>query len=102
MISVRAPNSAPFVRTRGSTGAAGTRVLGSSVIVVPGLGFDARRNRLGRGGRHYDRFIASARAIAAVLVVGVAYELQVVPEIPVEPHDQTVDRVATEMRVLAR
>jgi 5-formyltetrahydrofolate cyclo-ligase len=74
----------------------------SSVIVVPGLGFDARRNRLGRGGGHYDRFIASARAIAPVLVVGVAYELQVVPEIPVEPHDQTVDRVATEMRVLAR
>jgi 5-formyltetrahydrofolate cyclo-ligase len=74
----------------------------SVVIVVPGLGFDARRNRLGRGGGHYDRFIAVARAIAPVLVVGVAYELQVVSEIPAEPHDENVDRVATETRILVR
>ena len=74
----------------------------STVIVVPGLGFDARRNRLGRGGGHYDRFIAAARAIAPVLVVGVAYELQVVSKIPVEPHDESVDRLATEARILVR
>ena len=74
----------------------------SSVLIVPGLGFDARRNRLGRGGGHYDRFIAVARAIAPVLVVGVAYELQVVPEIPAEADDESVDRLATEARILGR
>ena len=68
----------------------------SSVIVVPGLGFDARRNRLGRGGGHYDRFIASARAIAAVLVVGVAYELQHVPSIPAQPWDVPLWGAVTE------
>jgi 5-formyltetrahydrofolate cyclo-ligase len=74
----------------------------STVIVVPGLGFDARCHRLGRGGGHYDRFVAVARAVVPVLVIGIAYELQLVPEIPVEHHDESVDRVVTEARVLRR
>ena len=74
----------------------------STVIVVPGLGFDAHCRRLGRGGGHYDRFIAVVRALAPVLVIGVAYELQIVREIPVERHDERLDRVVTEARVLAR
>jgi len=75
---------------------------GSPVIVVPGLGFDERCRRLGRGGGHYDRFVAMARAAGRVLVIAVAFDLQIVPEVPTERHDETVDRVITEARVLAR
>jgi len=73
---------------------------GSSVIVVPGLGFDERCRRLGRGGGHYDRLLAMARAAGPVLALAVAFELQIVPEVPTERHDETVDRVVTEERVL--
>jgi len=73
---------------------------GSSAIVVPGLGFDERGGRLGRGGGHYDRFLRTARATGRVEVIAVAFELQVVAEVPRESHDEPVDCVVTESRVL--
>lgn len=64
------------------------------LILVPGLAFDTRGRRLGRGGGHYDRLLAhpSRRAFA----LAPAFALQVVPEVPTNPHDQVVDRVVTE------
>jgi len=75
---------------------------GSSVVVVPGLAFDEQCRRLGRGGGHYDRFLSMARAAGSVLALAVAFELQIVPEVPTERHDEPVDRVVTEARVLTR
>jgi 5-formyltetrahydrofolate cyclo-ligase len=72
-----------------------------TVIVVPGLAFDARGGRLGRGGGHYDRFLAAARGAGSVLAIAAAFETQVVTEVPTESHDQRVDRIVTEERVLA-
>lgn len=64
------------------------------LLLVPGLGFDARGNRLGQGGGFYDRVLAAAGPETEI--VGVAYAVQCVPELPVEPHDQPVHRVVTE------
>jgi 5-formyltetrahydrofolate cyclo-ligase len=69
-------------------------------VIVPGVGFDARGFRLGRGGGLYDRALVALRAVHAIHAVGLAYEMQVVPELPVEAWDQPVDVVATEDRVL--
>jgi 5-formyltetrahydrofolate cyclo-ligase len=63
------------------------------VFVMPGLAFDALGERLGWGRGHYDRTIARA---PAALRVGFAYELQVVPRVPVGADDERVDRVITE------
>ena len=72
-----------------------------AAIVVPGVAFDARGHRLGQGGGHYDRLIARARELAAPpLVVALAYDFQIVSRVPDEAHDQRVDRVVTERRVL--
>jgi 5-formyltetrahydrofolate cyclo-ligase len=66
-------------------------------IVTPGLAFDLRGGRLGRGMGFYDRFIASARAASAPpLVVGVCAEVQVVSAVPMDAHDERVDWVVTE------
>jgi len=73
----------------------------SLLVVVPGLAFDERGHRLGRGGGHYDRFLAEARAANDVEAIAVAFELQIVPEVPAEAHDQRVDRVVTEKRTIA-
>lgn len=67
------------------------------MLVVPGLAFDARGGRLGRGGGHYDRLLARVRAMSHPgLVVGLCYAAQVVSRVPAEPHDQRVDVVITE------
>jgi 5-formyltetrahydrofolate cyclo-ligase len=68
------------------------------LLLVPGVAFDAAGARLGRGRGHYDATLALLRPDA--LRVGLAFELQLVDAVPREPHDATVDAVATEARLL--
>jgi 5-formyltetrahydrofolate cyclo-ligase len=68
------------------------------LFVVPGVAFDARGGRLGRGRGHYDAALARIRPGA--LRVGLAFDEQVVERIPVEPHDVRVDAVVTPSCVL--
>jgi 5-formyltetrahydrofolate cyclo-ligase len=63
-------------------------------VVVPGSVFDRFGGRLGYGGGFYDRFLTTAAPGAAR--VGLAFELQMVDKVPVEPHDQFMDFVVTE------
>lgn len=64
------------------------------LILVPGVGFDPRGGRLGRGGGFYDRLL-SDRSISA-LAIGVCFSAQVVGEVPREAHDRRMDGLATE------
>ena len=68
------------------------------LFVVPGLAFDPAGGRLGRGGGHYDATLAALPPGAPR--VGLAFEAQLVPEVPREPHDVALDAVVTEERVL--
>lgn len=67
------------------------------VIVVPGLAFTVDGRRLGQGGGWYDRFLPGLRDHCPM--IGVAFEVQIVDELPTEPHDVTLDVVVTEHRV---
>lgn len=71
------------------------------LMVTPGLAFDSEGRRLGYGGGHYDRLLSRVRA-GGGLAVGLAFEFQVVPEVPVGPWDVPVDTVVTETRVRMR
>ncbi len=64
------------------------------LFVVPGVLFDRRLNRLGRGGGHYDRLLARAR-VGAVFV-GLCYAERIVERLPVEPWDQRMHVVITD------
>lgn len=66
------------------------------VALIVGLAFDRRGYRLGHGGGFFDRFLAAH----PVPAVGLAYELQIVDRLPVEPHDRPMDRIVTERGVL--
>lgn len=68
------------------------------LIVVPGLGFDRRGNRLGRGGGYYDRFLSRPEVGAAT--AGVAFVEQIVPDVPMEPTDRPVDVLVTDEDVI--
>jgi len=64
------------------------------LVVVPGVAFDRRGARLGRGKGYYDRLLARVRP--DTLLVAPAFECQLFPEIPAEPHDVYMDKVITE------
>lgn len=68
------------------------------VVIVPGLAFDVRGGRLGRGGGWYDRYLPRLRADA--VKIGVAWESQIVERVPVEAHDVQMDWVVTEGRAV--
>lgn len=63
------------------------------LVIVPGLAFDREGGRLGRGGGFYDRFLADPRLKARTIAV--ALEPQIVPRIPMLPHDRRIDALAT-------
>lgn len=63
------------------------------VFVAPGVAFDLACNRLGMGGGYYDRLLAKAREDA--VVIGLAYEEQIVVSVPCTEHDRPVDILVT-------
>lgn len=67
-------------------------------VVVPGLAFDERGGRLGRGGGFYDRLLGDS-GLRAVRI-GVCLEAQVVEAVPEGAHDARVDLIVTEQRVV--
>ena len=69
-----------------------------NVVIVPALAFDERGRRLGRSGGFYDRFLA--RLPASALTIGLAFERQIVEDLPIAPHDVAVRMVATERRLI--
>lgn len=69
------------------------------VLIVPLVGFDARGYRLGYGGGFYDRTLEGLRARGKVLAVGFAFAAQEMAEVPIEPTDQKLDVMVTEMGV---
>jgi len=62
-------------------------------LIVPGIAFDPHGNRLGFGGGYYDSLLSSSEI--APLTVGVAYDEQIVAEVPRHDHDQPIDMVVT-------
>jgi 5-formyltetrahydrofolate cyclo-ligase len=62
------------------------------VVLVPGLAFSPDGRRLGRGAGYYDRFLATIEAIK----IGLTTSDRLRPDIPLEPHDVTMDWIATE------
>jgi 5-formyltetrahydrofolate cyclo-ligase len=64
------------------------------LILVPGLLFDRRGGRLGRGKGHYDRLLA--RLAPGCTKLGVTPEARIVPALPLEAHDIRMDALVTE------
>ena len=60
-------------------------------VLVPGMAFDASGHRLGRGRGYYDRFLT---AHPHIYKIGVCFDFQQVPEVPVDSLDVAVDEVA--------
>ena len=70
------------------------------VVLVPGVAFDPSGGRLGRGAGFYDRALARLRAARPIVAIGLAFEVQIVPRLPLDSWDQRVDLIATEARLI--
>ena len=75
------------------TGPEWTDLDAVELIIVPGVAFDRKGNRMGRGRGFYDRLLKSTPNAKKF---GVAYDFQLIDEIPVEPHDVKMDKVVSE------
>ena len=68
------------------------------VIVVPAIGVDPQGHRIGYGAGYYDRTLPRFRPPA--IAIAVAFDYQLVIEVPKTPHDVAVDVVVTDTRVI--
>lgn len=70
------------------------------LVIAPGLGFDRRGNRLGRGGAYYDRFFASPKLRAPKWAI--AFSEQILPAVPHGESDIPVDVLVCETGLIRR
>ena len=76
--------------------ARGAPELAPDLVLLPLAAFDLAGNRIGYGQGHYDRALAARRAAGhAPRLVGLALDVQEVPDVPAEPHDVPLDGVLT-------
>lgn len=66
------------------------------LVIVPGIAFDEKGYRIGFGGGFYDRALEGYKG----LTVGLAYDFQVLKEIPHTPKDVPCHKIFTERRVI--
>ena len=67
------------------------------LIIVPGLAFYKKGDRLGRGKAYYDQFLKTVRCQnKKVVTVSLIFDFQLLANIPTEQHDQEIDLVLTQ------
>ena len=71
------------------------------VLLVPLLAFDERGYRIGYGGGYYDRTLTQLKRSGDPLAVGLAFDEQQVPQVPIEETDIALDAVITPTRTIA-
>lgn len=64
-------------------------------MLIPGVAFDQQKQRLGYGKAFYDRLLKRYTGLKC----GLAFEFQVLPEIPHEIHDVPMDLILTEQNI---
>lgn len=67
-----------------------------NVIIIPGVAFDKKGNRIGFGEGYYDRLLEKFKGKKIAL----AYDFQVVETLPSTARDQRVDMIVTEERII--
>lgn len=71
-----------------------------NIILVPLVGFDLFKNRIGYGGGYYDRTIECLEKKNEVLKIGVAFDEQETMKIPKKKYDKRLDIIVTPTRLI--
>ena len=70
------------------------------VLIVPLVGFDSNKFRLGYGGGFYDRYIAKLSNFKKVLTIGLAFSFQEIKKIPINKYDKKLDIILTNKGII--
>ncbi|MDR1018141.1 MAG: 5-formyltetrahydrofolate cyclo-ligase [Lachnospiraceae bacterium] len=68
-----------------------------TLVIMPGLAFDLRRNRLGHGKGYYDKYLSEKRGMH---LYALAHEIQILPKIASDANDVRPDIIVTEKRLI--
>lgn len=68
------------------------------IAIVPGIAFDEKGGRIGSGEGYYDRLIP--KLPITTRKVALAFESQILPQVPMESHDRHVDIIISERRII--
>lgn len=92
------------------TGAMGIRepfagveeLIAMNFVLIPGIAFDKKGNRIGYGKGYYDKYLSSyiKNSNKMPLIIAPAFEFQIIDNIPCQSHDIPVDIIVTEERVI--
>lgn len=66
------------------------------IVITPGVAFDRKGNRLGMGKGYYDRYFQHHHS---VIKIALAYEEQVLDNVPKDPYDVTIDFIITDKNI---
>lgn len=66
------------------------------LMIMPGAAFDEQGNRLGYGAGFYDKLLPAFKGATIAL----AFEAQILSNVPADPHDAPVKKIVTEKRVI--
>ena len=70
------------------------------VLIVPLVGFDKNKYRLGYGGGFYDRYISRVLKFKKVITIGFAFSFQELKKVPRNKFDQKLDYILTDKGVI--
>ena len=75
----------------------GKEYLGNiDLIIVPGVSFDRKRNRLGFGMGYYDKYLYNKN----IYKIGIGFNEQLIDELPVDKYDIKMDLIITEKELI--
>ena len=70
------------------------------LVLVPLLGYDKNKNRLGMGAGYYDKtFAFKKKGQLKPILVGIAYSMQLCGQVPTEKHDLALDFIVNELEM---
>jgi 5-formyltetrahydrofolate cyclo-ligase len=84
---------APFIRE-----GMGDCLSEADLLLIPGVSYDLKGGRIGYGGGFYDRTLYKLAKLP--FIVALAYDFQILDEVPMCSHDVRVDVIVTEKRVI--
>jgi len=76
------------------------KVVYPDILLVPLVAFDKNLNRLGYGAGYYDRLIQSLKKRKNTITIGLAFDFQELRLIPASRHDQKMDYIVTNKKIL--
>ena len=70
------------------------------ILIIPLVGFDLKKNRIGYGGGYYDRTIEFYEKTDSIFKIGIAFDEQETKNLPIEKYDKKLDIIITPSRLV--